>query len=151
MLDGTWVSVELLKALELGYKLAEITEVWHFENTVKYDPDTRQGVFFRNTWSPVKTKETAGIKRPQPKTIRPLLSSRRSETSTVPHSIDSDSQSTGSVSGQSYGSRRSTRVGLIRLSSNIKRDKTIALEKLILANDDPGLEVVEIEGKGRGV
>lgn len=37
------------KGLELGYKVVEITEVWHYENTVKYDTDTKQGGFFRNT------------------------------------------------------------------------------------------------------
>ncbi|KAM9741015.1 uncharacterized protein ACNS7B_012259 isoform 1-T1 [Menidia menidia] len=30
-LTGVWVSVEFKKALDLGYALAEITEVWHFE------------------------------------------------------------------------------------------------------------------------
>ncbi|XP_036002595.1 uncharacterized protein LOC118565752 isoform X1 [Fundulus heteroclitus] len=30
-LTGVWVSVEFNKALELGYRLAKITEVWHFE------------------------------------------------------------------------------------------------------------------------
>ncbi|KAF7650192.1 hypothetical protein LDENG_00130140 [Lucifuga dentata] len=30
-LKGVWVTVEFNKALELGYRVAEITEVWHFE------------------------------------------------------------------------------------------------------------------------
>lgn len=31
-LTGVWVSLELNKALELGYRLAKIIEAWHFEN-----------------------------------------------------------------------------------------------------------------------
>lgn len=30
-LTGVWVTVELNKALELGYRVGKITEVWHFE------------------------------------------------------------------------------------------------------------------------
>jgi hypothetical protein len=32
-LTGTWVSVELIKAVELGYKIQHIIEVLHFEQT----------------------------------------------------------------------------------------------------------------------
>lgn len=32
VLTGVWISAELNKARELGYKLEKITEVWHFEN-----------------------------------------------------------------------------------------------------------------------
>ena len=35
MLDGTWVSVEVKKALEMGYSMVHIFEVWHFKNTSK--------------------------------------------------------------------------------------------------------------------
>ena len=45
-LDGTWVSVELMKAVELGYTILEISEVWHFPNSSKYDATTgEKGIF----------------------------------------------------------------------------------------------------------
>jgi hypothetical protein len=31
-LQGTWVTLELQKALEKGYRLLKIDEVWHFPN-----------------------------------------------------------------------------------------------------------------------
>jgi hypothetical protein len=34
-LTGTWVTSELQKAFELGYRLDQIYEVWHFEKTSK--------------------------------------------------------------------------------------------------------------------
>ena len=37
-LHGTWVSLELQKALEIGYQIVKIDEVWHF-------PDHTAGVF----------------------------------------------------------------------------------------------------------
>ena len=45
-LEGTWVSVELIRAVELGYKILEISEVWHFPNSSKYCPETgEKGIF----------------------------------------------------------------------------------------------------------
>lgn len=32
-LIGTWVSIELMKAVEKGYKVVELHEVWHFQRT----------------------------------------------------------------------------------------------------------------------
>ena len=32
-LQGTWVSVEIKKALELNYRVVEAFEVWHFSET----------------------------------------------------------------------------------------------------------------------
>ena len=43
---GTWVSDELKKALEKGYEIIEMYEVWHFEKTSQYDPDTKTGGLF---------------------------------------------------------------------------------------------------------
>ena len=31
VLTGTWTTVEIDKAIELGYRLLEVTEVWHFK------------------------------------------------------------------------------------------------------------------------
>ncbi|KAJ8019801.1 putative DNA polymerase [Holothuria leucospilota] len=45
-LEGTWVSVELHKALQTGYTLLKIFEVWHFEETTQYDPGTKDGGLF---------------------------------------------------------------------------------------------------------
>jgi len=51
-LTGTWCTPELQKAVELGYEIQYIYEVWHF-------PKTCQGLFqdYVNTW--LKTKQEA--------------------------------------------------------------------------------------------
>ena len=43
---GVWVSEELKKAVELGYQIIQIHEVWHFEETTQYDPETQKGGLF---------------------------------------------------------------------------------------------------------
>ena len=37
-LTGTWVTDELKKALERGYVVQHIYEVWYFDETEQYDP-----------------------------------------------------------------------------------------------------------------
>ena len=51
-LTGTWCTPELEKAVEQGYVVVKIHEVWHF-------PQSRQGLFaeYVNTW--LKIKEEA--------------------------------------------------------------------------------------------
>ena len=34
---GTWVTIELFVALDRGYKLLDVYEVWHFSETAQYD------------------------------------------------------------------------------------------------------------------
>ncbi|XP_018371345.1 PREDICTED: uncharacterized protein LOC108766509 [Trachymyrmex cornetzi] len=43
--EGTWVSCELRKAVEKGYRVSEVSEIWQYKVT-RYDPDTRQGGLF---------------------------------------------------------------------------------------------------------
>ncbi|XP_046749826.1 uncharacterized protein LOC124413343 [Diprion similis] len=43
--EGTWVSVELKKAVEMGYKIKSIREIWQYMVT-SFDPTTRQGGHF---------------------------------------------------------------------------------------------------------
>ena len=45
-LMGTWVTVELQKALDKGYRLEKIYEVWHFDEVAVYDPDSKEGGLF---------------------------------------------------------------------------------------------------------
>ncbi len=45
-LEGVWVSIELQKALQLGYKVTHISEVWHFEERACYNPETMEGGLF---------------------------------------------------------------------------------------------------------
>ena len=45
-LTGTWVTDELKKALEKGYKMMKIYEVWHFDKTEQYDTTTKTGGLF---------------------------------------------------------------------------------------------------------
>ena len=42
---GTWVSIEIKKALELGYKLLKIEVIWQYE-VVRYDPSLQSGGLF---------------------------------------------------------------------------------------------------------
>ncbi len=45
-LNGTWVSLEIDKALEMGYKLIKYEQIWEFEDQVEYDPLTKKGGLF---------------------------------------------------------------------------------------------------------
>ena len=45
-LSGTWVSVELQKAVQLGYTLLNVYEVWQYDTITKYDPCTGDGGLF---------------------------------------------------------------------------------------------------------
>jgi hypothetical protein len=46
---GSWVIFEVKKAIEMGYKLLQTFEIWHFEETTQYDPhctaDDKGGIF----------------------------------------------------------------------------------------------------------
>ena len=56
MLKGTWCTPELLKAVEKGYEILKIHEVWHFP-----EENRREGLFagYVNTWLKLK-QESAG-------------------------------------------------------------------------------------------
>ena len=43
---GTWCTPEIHKALELGYKVMKIYEVYNFRETSRYDPQTGEGGLF---------------------------------------------------------------------------------------------------------
>ncbi|XP_033214080.1 uncharacterized protein LOC117171136 [Belonocnema kinseyi] len=43
--EGTWVSLKLKRAIELGYKFIEISEIWQYM-IVQYDPSTHKGGLF---------------------------------------------------------------------------------------------------------
>ena len=45
-LVGTWVTDETKKALEMGYAILRIYEVWHFEKVEQYDQKLKQGGLF---------------------------------------------------------------------------------------------------------
>ena len=51
MLQGTWCTPEIKEAMERGYELKEVHEVWHFEETVS-------GLFaeYVDTWLKIKTE-----------------------------------------------------------------------------------------------
>ena len=52
-LVGTWVSLELEKAVEMGYVILEKYMVWHFPQSSQYDPDTKEGGLwadYTNLW-----------------------------------------------------------------------------------------------------
>ena len=45
-LIGMWCTPELLKAVEMGYRIMKMYEVYHFPETTKYDPRTGTGGLF---------------------------------------------------------------------------------------------------------
>jgi hypothetical protein len=58
-----WVTDELKKALEKGYVVQRIYEVWHFDETEQYDPKTKTGGLFTdyvNTFLKMK-QEASGV------------------------------------------------------------------------------------------
>ena len=58
-LSGTWVSVELQKAVQIGYTLLKVYEVWQYDTITKYDPSTGDGGLFAqymNTFMKIKWK-----------------------------------------------------------------------------------------------
>lgn len=67
MLHGTWCTPELQKAVEKGYKIEKIREVWHFT------PENRcTGLFadYVNTWLKLKQESAgwpAGVETPEQK------------------------------------------------------------------------------------
>jgi hypothetical protein len=59
---GTWCIPELSKALEKGYTVSKIFEVYHWTETTCYDPDTKKGGLFAeyiNTFLKIK-QEASG-------------------------------------------------------------------------------------------
>ncbi|XP_046582182.1 uncharacterized protein LOC124289622 [Haliotis rubra] len=59
---GTFCTPELLKALEKGYEIVKIYEVYHWSESTQYDPDTRTGGLFAdyiNTFLKIK-QESSG-------------------------------------------------------------------------------------------
>ncbi|XP_041479156.1 uncharacterized protein LOC121426824 isoform X1 [Lytechinus variegatus] len=45
-LHGTWVTEEVKKAVQLGYRLNKIQEVWHYPQTSEYSPEIQMGGLF---------------------------------------------------------------------------------------------------------
>ena len=45
-LEATWVSLELNAAVDVGYKVVKVFEVWHWSNTEQYNTTTQSGGLF---------------------------------------------------------------------------------------------------------
>lgn len=61
-LEGTWVILEVLKALKKGYTVRKIFEVWHFDRKEQYNCETKEGGLFTkyvNTFLKIK-QEASG-------------------------------------------------------------------------------------------
>ena len=43
---GTWCTPEIIKDVEKGYIIQKKYEVWHWEKTTQYDPETKTGGLF---------------------------------------------------------------------------------------------------------
>ena len=59
---GTWVTDKVKKAVEKGYEVVEIYEIWHFKEISRYDPETMTGGLFTdyvNTFLKIK-QEASG-------------------------------------------------------------------------------------------
>ena len=46
MLRGTWVTLEVRKAVEMGYRVENIEVVWHWEEKTQFNPATKSGGLF---------------------------------------------------------------------------------------------------------
>ena len=46
VLEGTWVILEVIEAVKLGYQILKIFEVWNFPYKEKYDRLTKSGGLF---------------------------------------------------------------------------------------------------------
>ncbi len=44
VISGTWCTLEVDKALEYGYKITDVDEVWHWSQSEQYDKDTKSGL-----------------------------------------------------------------------------------------------------------
>ena len=56
-LSDTWVSVKLQKAMQIGYTLLKMYEVWQYDTVTTYDPSTGNGGLFAhymNTFMKIK-------------------------------------------------------------------------------------------------
>ncbi|WAR10238.1 hypothetical protein MAR_035314 [Mya arenaria] len=54
---GTWVTDELKKSVEMGYRVLNVYEVWHFDQISQYDAETKTGGLFTqyvNTFLKIK-------------------------------------------------------------------------------------------------
>ena len=47
-LTGTWVSIEVQKAVQIGNTILQLHEAWHYEHTTVYDQTTGTGGLFEN-------------------------------------------------------------------------------------------------------
>lgn len=57
---GVWTTPELMKALEKGYELTKIYEVYHFPETIAYSPETgEEGLFHQYIATFLKIKQEA--------------------------------------------------------------------------------------------
>ena len=45
-MTGTWCTPELQTAVRLGYRVLKIYEVYHWKETTRYDPETKEGGLF---------------------------------------------------------------------------------------------------------
>jgi hypothetical protein len=57
-LKYTWVIIEVIEALKLGYKIVKIYEIWHFPKTEKYNKiDKSGGVITDNVHTFLRIKQ----------------------------------------------------------------------------------------------
>ena len=78
-ISGTWVSVELQKAVAIGYVIVEIYEAWDYDETTVYDQATSEGGLFTqymNTFMKIRMEASGysigcsiGCTTPQEKTV----------------------------------------------------------------------------------
>ena len=62
-LEGSWVILEVLEALKLGYKILKIHEIWHYNEVSHYVTISKQGGLFTpyvNTFLKIK-QEASGF------------------------------------------------------------------------------------------
>ncbi|XP_032664111.1 probable DNA polymerase [Odontomachus brunneus] len=60
--EGAWVSCELRKAIEKGYRVTSVSEIWSYE-IMRYDPVTRRGGLFTDGWPNECANDEGGKER----------------------------------------------------------------------------------------
>ena len=108
MILGTWTTIELVKALEMGYQVVKIYKIYHWENTSKYNPNTgSSGLFSGYVNQFLKIKQLAS---------GCLEWCQEDETSPIPHQLQRKRRgcARGSFSGENSGLRSLAKLCLNR-------------------------------------
>lgn len=108
MMTATWVTDEVKKAVEKGYILDKIFEVWHFERISLYDPQTKSGGAFTDYVNTFLKKAKLPVGQNGVKPIMTDINTQRNTTkgkefvSNTITCIEPRSQSVGKIDAEQF-------------------------------------------------